>query len=123
MIRENAIGPVHTVVFGGQHPLLLGRVQTRVKKPCAQVGARAPCAQGAIVLLGQHGRGRHEQSLTARPRGVHAGRESHRGFAAANVPLQQALHGRWRGHGLEDGVHRPLLRAGEGERQRGPHFG
>ena len=59
---------------GGKHPLLFGRVQTRVEKSRAQVGLRAPGAQGAAVLLGQHGRRGHEQGLPACARGAHAGR-------------------------------------------------
>jgi len=57
------------------------------------------------------------------PRGAHAGRERHRGLAAADVALKQTLHGGRRSHGLEEHAYRPLLRGREREGQRSSHLG
>ena len=72
------------------------------------------------MLTGQQFGGGQQRPLVPRPDGRPQGRGGHQGLAAADVPLQQAVHRGLTGHIAQDLVHRPALRPGGGKRNGRP---
>ena len=76
-----------------------------------------PVAQFEVMLLGEDFGRRHEGGLVAVLDGLQCGKRGDHGLAAADIALQQALHGMRAGQVDADLVPDFLLRAGKGERQ------
>ena len=97
---------------------LLRRLYRPGEQRHGDVGGLQQPGEGLVVLGGQDLRGGHQGRLGAALDHRPAQRRGHGGFAAAHIPLDQAVHGGVPGHvrhPLGDG---PLLRPGEGKGQQ-----
>ena len=123
-VGEHRVGAHHqpgaAIRDGGQrHPALGGfhaaHQQRHVDAERLQtVGQRGGMLPGQNFGGGQHG------ALPAVLGGVPDGRRRHQRFAAAHIPLQQAVHGRLAAQVAGDFLRRALLRSGGGIGQAAP---
>src|SRR2546425_12166602 len=100
-----------------QQSLPLGLLQSTLEQANLVAAVSVNALSVEEMLLGQNLRRRQESSLTAVLNGHGCGFQSNDGFAAANVSLQQSVHGRRTAEVANNLFQRPFLRGRRMKRQ------